>query len=116
MRGRCRRTHRGPRRSLSTCWWLSWGHCLSLSLLTARPPPWPPRGFLEHVRAVRADCEKKLEQKLVRRDVLRVPRPPILAADLAELARPVGQQERGALVRQRRVRRALRAVVADPRE
>ena len=42
--------------------------------------------------AVRADRELELEQELVRRLAFGVVRAPVLAADLAELARPVGQR------------------------
>src|SRR5262245_14400727 len=52
----------------------------------------------ERVRAVRADREQELEQDLVGVDALGVGRAAELAADLAELARPVGQERRSALV------------------
>src|SRR2546427_608934 len=54
--------------------------------------------FSERVRTVRTDGELELEQQLVGGHPLGVARPPVLPADLAELARPVGQDERAAAV------------------
>jgi hypothetical protein len=55
----------------------------------------------ELVRTVRTDRELKLKQELVRELVSRVFGPPVLPADLAELARPVRQQQRLARIAQR---------------
>src|SRR5438034_952982 len=71
---------------------------------------------LENVRAVRADREQELEQHLVRRVPFRVGGAAVLRANLAELARPVREQERSGLVLERGVGRALRRVVAHAGE
>src|SRR5688500_5527784 len=55
----------------------------------------------ERVGAVGADGEQELEEQLVGLDALAVAGVAVLAADLAELARPPGQQQRGALVHER---------------
>src|SRR4051794_36940706 len=66
----------------------------------------------ERVGAVRPDREQELEQELVGIDALGVARMPVLAAHLAELARPVCQQERPALVTQGGILGAVGPVVA----
>src|SRR5436853_6962051 len=50
----------------------------------------------KRVSAMRADRELKLEQKLVRVLPDRIVGPAVLRTDLAELARPVREHERGA--------------------
>src|SRR5262252_1931558 len=57
---------------------------------------------LKRVRAMRTNRKLELEQELVRVFSGAVVRPPVLSADLAELARPVRQRERTALVDDRR--------------
>ena len=59
-----------------------------------------------------ADGEEELEEQLVGGRALGVPDPPVLAADLAELARPVGHERRSAGVLEERIDRPLRPVVA----
>src|SRR5947207_7552509 len=71
---------------------------------------------LERMRPVRADRELELEQQFVCRWSIAVRRPPILAAHLAELARPVGQQDRLSGIEDRRVLGPVRAIEADPGE
>src|SRR6266481_1574300 len=66
--------------------------------------------------AVGADGELELEEELVGLDALSVIRMPVLAAHLAELAGPVGEDERGALVGERGIVGALRTVEAQRRE
>src|SRR6185295_16109267 len=64
------------------------------------------------MRPVRADRELELEQQLVGRLSERIVRAAILRADLAELARPVGHDERAAGIGERRVGRAIGPIVA----
>ena len=49
---------------------------------------------LERMRSVGADGELELEQKLVRGPVVAITGAAELAADLAEFARPVGEDKR----------------------
>src|SRR5690348_14584590 len=67
---------------------------------------------LENMRAVRADGKEELEQQLVALYAFRVRGAAVLRADLAELAGPEGEQQRAALVPQRRVDGAIGEVVA----
>src|SRR5947209_19922952 len=64
------------------------------------------------MRPVRTDGKLELEQQLVRRRSERIVGASELRANLAELARPVGDDERSAGVRQRCVVGAVAAVVA----
>src|SRR4051794_14259936 len=66
--------------------------------------------------SVSSDREQELEQHLVRRDPFGVLRVAVLTTDLAELARPVGQDERASLVDQARVVCPIGVVVTDARE
>src|SRR5205809_6725136 len=66
--------------------------------------------------AVGADRELELEEELIGGDVLAVARVAVLAPDLAELARPVGEEQGSALVHERGIVRALRTVESDARE
>src|SRR2546430_2012169 len=70
--------------------------------IRGRPSRWPgyvkpvrdigiPAGTLEGMRAMRPHRKLELEQKLVRGQTVGVTGTPELAANLAELARPVGQ-------------------------
>src|SRR5262245_23348573 len=68
------------------------------------------------MRTVRSDRELELEQQLVRRRTDRVVRPPVLAPDLAELARPVRERQRAAGVEKSGIGRAVRSVVARASE
>src|SRR6266849_9096675 len=68
---------------------------------------------LERVRPVRPDRELELEQELVRRWPDRVLRPAVLPAHLAELARPVRQDERLAGIQQRRIVGVVRPVISQ---
>src|SRR5690349_18328478 len=68
------------------------------------------------MRTVRADRELELEQELIGGRPLAVRRPTILAANLAELARPIGQHHRLPGIEQRGAVGAVGAVVADPGE
>src|SRR5207253_7796713 len=65
------------------------------------------------MRAVGADRELELEQQLVCRGTVRIIDMAILAAHLAEFARPVGQDRRPATIEQRRIRRTIRTIVAS---
>src|SRR5713226_7582244 len=71
---------------------------------------------LKRVRAVRPDGKLELEQQLVRRGPDRIFRPAVLPAYLAELARPVGQEQRLPGIEQRSIVGAIRAVVAGTRK
>src|SRR5262245_66518481 len=62
--------------------------------------------------AMGADREKELEQELVGGRQVALVRATVLAADLAELAGPPGEQQGGALVLEARILRALGPVVA----
>src|SRR5437660_94681 len=66
--------------------------------------------------AVRPDGKLELEQELVRVDALRVVGAPVLPANLAELARPVREDQRPARIEQRRVGGAVAAVVPGTHE
>src|SRR5204862_6660342 len=68
--------------------------------------------YLKRVRAVRADREQELEQELVGGHPFGVLSAAILAADLTELAGPVGQERRPAGVPERRIDTPLRPVIA----
>src|SRR5919204_4250902 len=68
------------------------------------------------MRAMRADGELELEQEFVRSRPQRVVGAPVLPADLAELARPVCEEQRAAPIEQRRVGRAVAAVVPRAHE
>ena len=61
----------------------------------------------------RADRELELEQQFVCRWSVAVRRPPVLPAYLAELARPVGQQERLPCIEDCGVHCAIGAIDAD---
>src|SRR5262245_5773067 len=70
---------------------------------------------------MRADREQELKQQFICRRAFSVLDTPILPADLAELAGPVGQQQRMAAVAQRCILSAFRPAVArackpSPRE
>src|SRR5690349_20235753 len=67
---------------------------------------------LEGVRAMRAYREQQLEQQLISDDTFRVGGTTILPADLTELARPVREQQRAALVFLQRIDGPLRPVPA----
>src|SRR5260221_5356441 len=71
---------------------------------------------LESVGAVRADGEEELEQELVGGAPFPETGVAVLGADLAELARPIGEDEGAALVGEGGVLRAVREVVARARE
>jgi hypothetical protein len=62
--------------------------------------------YLEWMRSVRPDRKQQLHEHFVGVLPLRVARPAPLAADLAELARPVRQQQRRPLVHQQTLVRA----------
>src|SRR5919201_2978751 len=64
------------------------------------------------MRAVRADGKLELEQEFVCRWRERVARAPVLAAHLAELARPVRENQRAAGIEQRCVGRSIATIVA----
>src|SRR5438874_9488311 len=68
------------------------------------------------MRAVRADGELELKQEFVRSGAERVVGAPVLPANLAELARPVREDQRPARIEQRRVGRAVAAVVPRAHE
>src|SRR2546423_13362122 len=68
------------------------------------------------MRSVRADRELELKQQLVGAVDERVIRAPVLRTHLAELARPVGDDERRAGVGERGVRRATGTIVPDAAE
>src|SRR5438093_12397771 len=68
------------------------------------------------MRAVRPDGELELEQELVRRGPDRIFRPAVLPAYLAELARPVGHEQRLPGIEQRCVVGTIGAVVAGTRK
>src|SRR5262245_42798349 len=70
----------------------------------------------EGMGAVGADGELELEEELVGLDALAVARVAVLAADLAELARPVREESGDTFVDQGRILGALRMVEAQPRE
>src|SRR5262245_7244415 len=70
----------------------------------------------EGMGAVGADGKEELEEQIVGVVALAEARVPVLGADLAELARPEGQDEGCALVDEERVRRALGVIVAEPAE
>src|SRR5688572_10261864 len=59
-----------------------------------------------------SDREQELEQHFVRGDPLGEVDATVLTAQLAELARPVGQEKRRPPVLERRIERAFRPVVA----
>src|SRR2546423_12933975 len=68
------------------------------------------------MRSVSADRKLELEQELIRRGSDRVVGAPILAAHLAELARPVCENRRAARIAQQRVVGAIGSVEADARK
>src|SRR5215216_2117207 len=65
---------------------------------------------------MRANGEQELEQQFIGIFTFRVVDAPVLSPDLAELARPVGQQQRASLVLQSRVGGAFRSVVTRSSE
>src|SRR5262249_34256839 len=76
-----------------------------------------PRDILERMRAVRAHYEQELEEQFIRIAALRtaalaVMAEAVLGANLTELARPVGQDSRKAVIDQPRVSGAATAVKA----
>src|SRR5215467_9137946 len=83
---------------------------ISLFETTALPAAWVHA--LERMRAMRPHRKLKLEQKFVRRQSLRVTGALELPANLAELARPVSQDQRSPGVDQLRVVEATGMVVA----
>ena len=68
--------------------------------------------ILERMRAVRAQYEQELEEKLIRIAAFGVTGEAVLAANLAELARPVGQDSRKAGIGQPGISGATTAVKA----
>src|SRR5262245_49728810 len=62
------------------------------------------------MRSMRTDRKLKLEQEFICHVVSRIPGAPQLPPYLAELARPIRQDEGCALVAQRRVRRTIGTV------
>src|SRR5215211_5542921 len=68
------------------------------------------------MRAVRADRELQLEQELVGSRSVRVVRPPVLAAQLAELARPERDQGRIRLVAEIGLVQPIRSIEPAARE
>src|SRR5690242_19550217 len=68
------------------------------------------------MRAVRTDRKLELKQELIRRRAVAVVRPAVLSTHLAELARPIRQDSRSACVDNRRILRAVRAVVPSAEE
>src|SRR5581483_9042920 len=89
-------------------------HCPGSGGTLLRSPCARPRS--KRMRPMCANRELELEQQLVGGRPVAVRRPPVLAAHLAELAGPVGQYQRSALVDDRRIDRARRAIVAAPHE
>src|SRR4026208_2043400 len=65
---------------------------------------------------MRTNRKQELKQRFVRRDTFRVIRSTILSADLAELARPVGQDHRRPFVDQAGISRALGVVESNTTE
>src|SRR6188474_2554086 len=70
-------------------------------------------GTLERVGAVCADREQELEQELVGDNAFRVRGAPVLTAHLAELAGPVGHDERRSVIVESRIGGALGPVPSD---
>src|SRR5438105_2072894 len=70
------------------------------------------RYSLERMRAVRAHYEQELEEQFIRIPALAVVAEAVLAANLAELARPVGQDSRKAGISQPCISGAAAAVKA----
>src|SRR4051812_44795580 len=68
------------------------------------------------MRTVCANGELELEEELVGGDVAGVVRPPVLPADLTELARPVGHDKGTAAVEERCILCTIGAVVAGADE
>src|SRR5512136_2912173 len=64
--------------------------------------------------AVRPQNEQELEQQVVTGPAVGVPGEPVLPANLAELAGPVGNHRRKAAVRQQSVLRPVGPVVSPP--
>src|SRR4029077_10294211 len=86
-------------------------HHPDLSLYQETQRPLVP--LSERVCAMRANREEELKQGLVGSHPFRVVGVPVLATNLAELARPVGQDQRRPLDNEARAVRAIRVVVSD---
>src|SRR5512138_979438 len=68
--------------------------------------------LLERMCAMGTDRELELEQELVGDLIAGVDRPPVLAAQLTEFARPERERRRRASIVQREIRGAVRGVIA----
>src|SRR5215471_15495455 len=68
------------------------------------------------MRAVRSECELYLHKHFMGVKVFRIARKSVLATELSELAGPVGQYHRAALIREGSVRGAIGIVKAPSEE